>query len=181
MSRLFLAFRVFFAILFSAEVGTRVAGLLAAPAAEPAPPAKPEPTAARPKPTPPKQQRSEALTLLATLQREARFVDLVQEPLDQYQDAQIGAAARDVLRDCQKVLERLFALQPLLSEGEGATIEVPAGYDPQRFRVVGNVSANPPLRGKLVHHGWTAAKCEMPVWTGSAESLLIVAAAEVEA
>ena len=40
--------------------------------------------------------------------REARFVDLVNESLDGYSDAQIGAAARDVLRDSKKVLDRLF-------------------------------------------------------------------------
>jgi hypothetical protein len=44
--------------------------------------------------------RSEALNLLAAMQREARFVDFIREPLDGYSDAQIGAAARTVHRDC---------------------------------------------------------------------------------
>ncbi len=70
-------------------------------------------------------KRSEALTLLAALQREARFVDLVKEPLDSYSDEQIGAAARNVLRDCSAVLDRFFELQPLAGQGEGEPIEVP--------------------------------------------------------
>ena len=53
--------------------------------------------------------RSEAITLLAALQREARFVDFIQESLAGYTDAQIGAAARDVHRDCGTVLKRMFA------------------------------------------------------------------------
>ena len=73
---------------------------------------------------------SEAITLLAALQREARFVDFIQESLAGYSDAQIGAAARDVHRDCGAVLERMFALRPAVAEEEGTEVEVPAGFDP---------------------------------------------------
>ena len=66
----------------------------------------------RPSTPPLTTKKLEALTLLAALQREARFVDLVQESLDAYTDAQIGGAARDVLRDCRKTLDRMFALKP---------------------------------------------------------------------
>lgn len=180
MSRILLAFRAFFAILFNARLAPQVQGLLAGPtsaAPSAAQASKPEPAAPK---TPPKPARSEALTLLATLQLEARFVDLVQEPLDQYSDAQIGAAARDVIRNCGKVLQRIFDLQPLEQAEEGATIEVPAGYDPQRIRLTGNVSAAPPLRGRLVHHGWRAATSQLPVWSGGPGAADVVAAMEVE-
>ncbi len=40
----------------------------------------------------PASTRSDAVTLLAALQREARLVDLIQENLAAYSDAQIGAA-----------------------------------------------------------------------------------------
>ena len=50
---------------------------------------------------------------MAALQREARFLDIVKEPLGQFDDAQVGAAARDVLRDCGDVIERMFAVQPV--------------------------------------------------------------------
>ena len=180
--RLWLAIQSFFQVLFNRDFAAGVKQLqLAAPAAEPAQaePAKPEP----PKPQPPKPQppvRSEAITLLATLQREARFVDIVSESLDGYSDAQIGAAARDVLRDCGKVIERMFALQPFAAKTEGEQIEVPAGYDAAEFRLTGNVSAQPPVTGELVHAGWKATKCEVPKWSGSKQAAFVVAPAEVQ-
>ena len=57
--------------------------------------------------------RSDAINLLAALQREARFVDFIKEPIAGYSDAQIGAAVRDVHRDCGALLERLFGLKPI--------------------------------------------------------------------
>ena len=146
-----------------------------APAPEPPKPAAP---AAKPKPAVP--ARSEAITLLATLQREARLVDFLQEKLDEYTDEQIGAAVRDVHRDSAAVLDRLFALQPLSKETEGAELEIPAGFDAARFQLVGNVSGQPPFKGHLVHHGWLATRCELPVWSGSESATRIVAPTEVE-
>jgi hypothetical protein len=176
--RLMLAFRVFFRVLFSASVAETVRRALDSPVIT-------ESTAAlAPKvkeaPAPKQPARSEALTLLAALQREARFVDLVQEPLADYADAQIGAAARDVLRDCGKVLSRMFAIGPLATESEGAELSVPDGFDANRFRLVGNVGGSPPVRGKLVHHGWQATKCEVPAWTGGESAALVIAPVEVE-
>lgn len=144
---------------------------------------QPAAPAAAASPTParrPPPVRSEAISLLATLQREARFIDLVQESLDQYSDEQVGAAARDVLRDCRTVLDRLFDLQPALSHSEGETVQVPAGFDPGRFRLTGNVEGEPPFSGRLVHHGWQANRCQLPQWTGSESAARLVAPAEVE-
>ena len=124
--------------------------------------------------------RSEALTLLSTLQREARFVDFIKEPIAGYEDAQIGAAVRDIHRDCGTVLERLFALRPLVDEAEGFAAQVPTGFDPNRFRLIGNVAGQPPYQGKLRHQGWTATNVQMPEWSGSAETANVVAPAEVE-
>jgi hypothetical protein len=117
---------------------------------------------------------------LAALQREARFVDMIQEPLGSYSDAQVGAAARDVLRDCGRVLDRIFAVQPLVEVPEGSEVDVPADYDTGRYRLIGNVGSAPPLRGRLVHHGWIAARCEVPTWSGSAAARMIVAPQEIE-
>jgi hypothetical protein len=124
--------------------------------------------------------QSEAITLLAALQREARFVDFIQESLDGYSDAQIGAAARDVHRDCKAVLARMFALRPVTTEEEGKEVEVPAGFDPGRWRLTGNVTGEPPFHGRLVHPGWEATICELPTWSGGAAAARIVAPAEVE-
>lgn len=183
--RLWLAIKVFFQVLFSGETARRVQAALSGPAV-PAKPAEAKPAAAASKPTSPPQAtkpkpvRSEALTLLATLQREARLIDFLQEKLDGYEDAQIGAAVRDVHRDAAKTLERLFGLKPLSSEAEGAALEVPAGFDPARFQLIGNVTGQPPFRGQLVHHGWEATRCDLPVWSGSEAAAKIVAPTEVE-
>jgi hypothetical protein len=187
--RLFNAIRVFFLTLFSAAVAGEVQALLArralarerrapGPAAAEPPPAR----VAEPKkpPRPAAPARSEALTLLATLQREARLVDFVKEPLAEYTDAQIAAVAREVHRDCGRILERLFALGPVARQEEGTELEVPAGFDAGRYRLAGNVAGEPPFRGRLVHHGWEAARCDLPAWTGSPSAARIVAPAEVE-
>lgn len=177
--RFFFAFRVFFATMFSAAVADKVRRALDSPGL-PAPATK-EPVTPRVKePAPKKPARSEAITLLATLQREARFVDLVQEPLGDYTDAQIGAAARDVLRDCGKVLARMFALTAIAAEGEGEELNVPEGFDAGRYRLTGNVGGSAPYRGRLVHHGWQATTCEIPSWSGSDSAARVVAPVEVE-
>ena len=141
--------------------------------AKPALPA--EPVAAPAKPA-----RSEALSLLAVLQREARLVDFIQEPISSYTDAQIGSAVRGIHDDCAKVLERVFSLNPLRTEPDGAKIEVPTGADSLRYRVVGNVVGEGPFRGTLVHPGWEATKCELPAWTGNGSSELVIAPCEIE-
>jgi hypothetical protein len=177
MRRILLAFRVFFLTLFSAATAERVAQVLAGtvPATVPTP----TPQAKQP-PAPKPPARNEAITLLAALQREARFVDFVQESLAGYSDAQIGAAARDVHRDCGVVLNRLFALQPTIAQEEGAEIEIPVGFDPSHWHLTGNVVGEPPFRGRLVHPGWVATTCELPTWSGTAAATRIVAPAEVE-
>jgi len=179
MRRILLAIRVFFGTLFSGATARRVEQALSGP--EPA--EKPGPKAKQPasKPAAPKPPaRSEALTLLAALQREARFVDFIKEPLDGYADAQIGAVVRDVHRDCAAVIERMFALKPILTDEEGARVTVPAGFETARYHLTGNVTGEPPYEGQMVHHGWKAAKCELPTWSGSPKAAKVVAAVEVE-
>jgi hypothetical protein len=174
--RLGIAIKCFFKILFDSDFADRyLISLKDAPAEQnegrPATPHSSKDVAL---------PRSDAVTLLAALQREARFVDIVNESLDGYSDAQIGAAARDVLRDCGKVLARVFALRPMLEQEEGATVQVPAGYETECYRLTGDVSREPPFAGKLMHAGWQATKCDLPTWTGSGKGALVVAPAEVQ-
>lgn len=174
--RLWLAVRCFFKALFYADFAHQCLLLLNGASASPAPAAIAPSSPA----TLLKSPRNDAITLLAALQREARFVDIVNESLDGYSDAQIGAAARDVLRDCGKVLTRVFALRPMLEQEEGATVHVPAGYETECYRLTGDVSREPPFAGKLMHAGWQATKCDLPTWTGSGKGALVVAPAEVQ-
>jgi hypothetical protein len=124
--------------------------------------------------------RSEALSLLAILQQEARLVDFLKEPLDTYSDAQIGAAVRDVHRDSGGVLERLFAIRALRKEAEGTDVTVPPGFDAGTVRLTGALAGAPPYRGQLRHPGWQATKADLPRWTGSVESARTIAPAEIE-
>ena len=181
MGKIGLAFRAFFRVLLNRQVAEEVESLFrdgASPKSDT--PALSQTPAAIPKTAPKSAGRSEALTLLSTLQREARFLDLVQEPLAGYADAQVGAAARDVLRNCQEVLARLFEIKPVVEQEEQTPIEVPAGFSPARFRLTGNVHGQPPFRGTLAHRGWQATRCQLPEWSGDPGTALIVTPAEVE-
>ena len=178
--RIFQAISLFFRVLTDRDFAARVrelgddAGRLKA--ADNAAP----PEAVPPRTKPKAPSRNDALTLLSTLQREARFVDIVMEPLDGYSDAQVGAATRDVLRDCGQSLERLFGIRPVVEAEEGATHETPAEIDAARYRLTGNVAGDPPYRGQLVHHGWQATHCELPTWSGNDAAAMIVEPVELE-
>ena len=177
MGRIGVAFRAFFGALGSGDAAERIdqalrQEALPAPVAEKSKPAAAKPAA--------KPVRSDAVTLLSALQREARFVDFLMESLDDYPDAQVGAAARDVHRGCHDTVQRMFALEPLLNDEEGESVEVPAPLDPDRFRLVGNVTGEPPYRGVLAHSGWQATQLQLPTWNGQKDSAKVVAPAEVE-
>lgn len=180
--RIGLAFRAFWSVLFSRAKALRVQEALSQPigaiedkkvelkGTEAKPASLPKPVVAK---------RSDALTLLASLQREARFLDLVNESLDGFSDDQIGKAARDVLRDSKKVLTRYFAIAPLSTAEEGAQVPIPQGSSALRYCIVGNSSAGK-SSGTLVHPGWTATTQNLPQWTGSDEDVLVLAPSEIE-
>jgi hypothetical protein len=178
MGRLSLAWQ----ILTNSSIAARVEEFLKAPVAIAAPPKVPAPvpTPAAPAPAaPPKPARSDALSLLASLQREGRLIDFLKEPIDAYSDAQIGAAVRDIHRDCSAVLERQFGLRPTVQQPEGSSVTL-QNTSAGRLRLSGQTSGHSPATGTLVHPGWTATRCELPVWTGDPADALVIAPAEVE-
>lgn len=120
-----------------------------------------------------------ALQLLGLLQRQARFVDFVQEDVAQYSDAEIGAAARVVHAGCRQVLAEHVPLQPVRSEAEGSRVTLAPGFDAVAVRVSGNVVGQPPFTGTLAHRGWQAASVQLPQLTDP-QAARIVAQAEVE-
>lgn len=178
-----LAFKAFFLLLFRKEVADEVRLALArASGAAAALPVQP-PAAATQKPTeapaPKASVRSDALTLLSTLQREARFLDLVGEPLEGFEDAQVGAAARQVLSDVRKTLDRMFAIQPLATEDEGSTVSIPKPASPARYHVIGR-NAEQATRGTLVHRGWKVERCQTPTWNGARDDAFVLSPVEIE-
>ena len=181
MSRVGTAFAAFFRSLFDSETATRVRDALDNRQGLPSP--ENEPKAPRvEKKTPPEKKplRSDALTLLSTLQREGRLVDFLMEPVEDFSDQQVGAAARQVHRGCREVIQRCFSPERLVEQSEGEAVEVPQGYDGGRYQLVGQVAGAPPFQGKLTHHGWQATQENLPQWRGEAKSATVIAPIEVE-
>ena len=215
--RLFLAFRVFFAVLFgSSTLASLVRALLDGGAPDSTMPASAlgsatngpstsaNPSVSAPLTAPgtaattatssaekplkqaatksaPTGHRSDALTLISLFQREARLIDFLMEPIGEYTDEQVGAAARTVHSECGKTLTRVFGLTPVLADcEEGARIPISSGLDAAAIRLVGDATPGSAANGVLRHPGWKATHCDLPTWTGAKGAEWIVAPAEVE-
>lgn len=174
MNRLELALRTFFWIFFNKRFAKKIEEFFVEPPKHKVTEKKVAKEKIEPK------KRSEAVQIIGMLQREGRLVDFLKEPIDSYSDSQIGAAVRDIHRDCASVLDRVFSIEPLVKENEGDPLTVLPGFDPQEYHLTGNLTGNPPYNGTLRHHGWRATKIELPVWKGSSEAANVIAAAEVE-
>lgn len=193
LSRLSLALASFFSILsrpgFAADVErlrregwpAPAAPVAAAPVAPVSPAAPVAPVVVPPAPAPQPQLAPEtaALQLLGLLQREARFIDFVQEDVQAYGDAEIGAAARVVHEGCRKVLREHFTLAPVRAEAEGNRLTLQPGFDAAAVRVTGNVVGQPPFTGTLGHRGWRATETRLPK-LGQGHDASVLAQAEVE-
>jgi hypothetical protein len=95
------------------------------------------------------------------LQREGRLVDFLLEDIEAYSNEQIGAAVRDIHRQCRSALNEHLVLAPVLKKSEGDTVEIPAGFDPSAIQLTGNVTGQPPFRGTLRHHGWRVEEIKL--------------------
>jgi len=116
---------------------------------------------------------------LGLLQREGRLIDFLQEDIDPYDDAQIGAAVREVHRGCRAALKEVFGLSPVLKAAEGSQVEIEEDFDPTRIKLIGNIQGNPPFKGTLRHCGWKFTEVHLPEWTAK-EKTDVLAPAEVE-
>ncbi|WP_175838951.1 DUF2760 domain-containing protein [Burkholderia anthina] len=190
--RLSLAVGTFFSVIGNREFA---AGVLRVRDGAPAPvapaPVAPAPVApapaAAPAPAPVKAPAPElreaspqaALQLLGLLQRDARFIDFVEEDIAGYGDADIGAAARLVHDGCRAALREHFTIVPVRDEAEGSRVTLPAGFDATAVRVTGNVVGAAPFTGTVSHRGWRVADVRLPKLTGSHDAA-VIAPAEVE-
>ncbi|MCD4755876.1 MAG: DUF2760 domain-containing protein, partial [Deltaproteobacteria bacterium] len=116
---------------------------------------------------------------LGLLQREGRLIDFLQEDIEPYDDAQIGAAVREVHRGCKAALKEVFGLSPVLKAAEGSQVEIEEDFDPTRIKIIGNIRGNPPFKGTLRHCGWKFTEVHLPEWTAK-EKTDVLAPAEVE-
>ena len=180
--RLSYATRCFFSVLSRGEVPEEIAPEVvksAAPAPAPEPEAKPLP-AGRVEEKPAEAAPDRAVQLLALLQREGRLVDFFSEEIAPYQDAQIGAAVRELHAGCRKALAQYVTLEPVIDGEEDRPVTVDEGFDPAAVKLVGNVTGRPPLSGLLRHRGWRVADINLPTLPPEGTGRKVVAPAEVE-
>jgi hypothetical protein len=172
LSRIILAFRAFFALLFTGKLP---------PDLMPAPPraTAPAPKTAQP-PKPPEFQPADgALQLLGMLQREGRILDFFMEDIEPYSDEQVGGAAREVQAKTREFLTRHFAPAPVIDAVEGTSVNG-AELDAARVKYIGNVPATgKPTGGLLRHRGWRATAISLPQ-LNTRQDLAVLAPAEIE-
>lgn len=173
--RLWLAFGVFFRVLFDARYAASLARGSHAPAAS-APPVQ-QPTAAGLGPRP--EDGEGALVLLSLLQSEGRFVDFVQQDIAAFPDAEVGAVARMVHGGCRKVLGAHVRIEAIRAEPEGQPVALEPGFDANRVKLTGKVGDSSRLRGVLRHRGWQVTEVRLPKVIDHAGAV-VLAPAEVE-
>jgi hypothetical protein len=188
LGRISLAVSTFFSILgdgeFAAGVlrlrkgGAAAASTASAPVPAPAPATAPAP-APQPAPTLKEASPDAALQLLGLLQRDARFIDFVEEDIKSYSDADIGAAARLVHDGCRATLREHFTIRPVRDEAEGSRVTLAEGFDATSVRLTGNVVGKAPFNGSISHRGWRVDEVRLPKLTGS-HNAKVIAPAEVE-
>jgi hypothetical protein len=182
LSRFSLAVGAFFTILRDREIAAGVRRLLdeaSAPGTNTSTgantPAAPPPAA----PTLSEASPQAAFQLLGLLQRDARFIDFVEEDIAGYSDADIGAAARLVHDGCRAALHEHFTLRPVREEAEGSRITLADGFDATAIRLTGNVVGQAPFNGNIRHRGWRVEQVRLPR-LAQAHDASVIAPAEVE-
>jgi hypothetical protein len=171
LSRIVLAFRSFFEILFTGKLPADVAQALGfAPSRPQTPAAKP---VAQAKPS------DGAVQILGILQRDSRLIDFLMEDISGYSDDQVGAAVRTLHDQSRESLNRYLRLAPVIDAVEGSFTKLDSN-DPGTVKLLGNVPANGKASGGVLRHkGWRAEKIDLPPLPSS-QSNSILAPAEIE-
>jgi hypothetical protein len=171
LSRIASAFRSFFSILFSGILPSDIAAEFGYEKPQPPPPPVEIPKIS-----------DGALQLLHILQRDGRLIDFLMEDIDGYADDQVGAAVRNIHKECRQSLNRLVTLAPVVDSVEGTFQKLDAAKapDPNRYKLIGNVPASGKVSGgTLRHRGWRASSISLPVATAKTD-LTILTPAELE-
>jgi hypothetical protein len=171
LSRIVLAFRSFFAILFSGRLPADLAQALGLGVPKAAP--------AAPKPQPQARPSDGALQILGILQRDSRLIDFLMEDISAYSDDQVGAAVRTLHDQSRESLNRYLHLAPVIDAVEGSFTKIETN-DPAVVKLLGNVPVSGKAQGGLLRHkGWRAEKIDLPA-LAAGQSAAILAPAEVE-
>jgi len=163
---------------FADDLASPSAELPSAPASESAP-LRIEPKLVLPPPpqsAPEVSPKASARVLLALLQREGRFVDFLEQPVDGFSDSDVGAAARVVHAGCKKALAGRVAFEPAIGVEEGARVNLTGA---EAHVVVAAAGAAKAGSFTVVHRGWRVVRDELPALTGGHDGSLLQPA-EVE-
>ena len=171
MSRIALAFRSFFSILFTGQLPGDIAQAFGFTQVK-------SPTPA-PKPAPQARPSDGALQMLGLLQRDSRLIDFLMEDVSAYSDEQVGAAVRTLHDQCRDSLNRYLRLAPVIDAVEGSFTKLDSN-DPATVKLLGNVPVSGKAPGGILRHkGWRADKIDLPA-TPTGQSVAVIAPAEVE-
>jgi hypothetical protein len=174
LSRIGLAFRAFFAILFNDRLPEEIAQAFGFVKEQAVP--KPPPVT---KPAVEVRTADGALQMLSILQRDARLIDFLMEDIAPYSDDQVGAAVRNLHEQSRAALERYVSLRPVIDGVEGTNTRFDS-RDASAVKLLGNVPADGKASaGVLRHKGWRVEKIELPK-IPSGQNVQILAPAEVE-
>lgn len=174
MSRISLAFRSFFGILFGDGLPPQVAEAFGY--------TKEAPKPAPPPPAPVVKTSDGALQMLGILQRDARLLDFLMEDISAYDDEQVGAAVRSMHDQCRDALARYVQLAPVIDgvEGTPAKLTSSQAKDPSSYKLLGNVpGGSQAVSGTLRHKGWRAANVTLPP-VNTQQNMAVLAPAEIE-
>lgn len=181
--RLSYATRCFFSVLSRGEVPEDIAPEVAGravPTALDRAPETPSVSGAQADAPLAEDSADRAVQMLALLQRDGRLIDFLNEDIAPYQDAQVGAAVRELHANCRKALGQYVTLEPIMEGEEDRLVTVEEGFDPAAVKLIGNVTGRPPLRGLLRHRGWRVAGINMPFLPPRGAGRAVIAPAEVE-
>jgi len=123
--------------------------------------------------------RQPAVQLLALMQKEGRLVDFLMEDIDAFDDADVGAAARQMHAGAKRVLMERAKIERILDAEEGARTEVPGDFDASAISLIGNVAGDGPFAGTVRHRGWRIQEIALPTVSSTSDPT-VVAPAEVE-
>ena len=171
MSRISLAFKSFFAILFGDGLPERVANALGYVKEAPAKPA--------PAPVAEVKLSDGALQMLGILQRDARLIDFLMEDISGYTDDQVGAAVRSLHEQSRATLARYMTLRPIVDGVERSLTRIET-KDPNFVKLLGNVPPDGKVaQGILLHKGWRVDRIDLPKLAPS-QNAQVLAPAEFE-
>ena len=173
MNRIGLAFRSFFAILFTGKLPGDIAKSLGFTPNKPQPAAKPA--------APQAKQKDGPLQLLGVLKPTSRLIDFLMEDITAYSDQQVGTAVRSLHDQCRDSLNRHLRLAPVIDAVEGSFTKLD-GNDLAAVKLLGNVPVSGKAAGGLLRHkGWRAEKIDLPpLTTGVGASIIAPAEVEIE-